>query len=270
MKRLLLATLAIAVGLLSYAQINLAGDNKHGLSGVTPSINLAQVRRIGNNILLPIQFHNSSSREARPYFGDHNPFEMNELAIVNGNPYCVSSSDQNLEKSIGGGETAMQRFEVEGVPLNAQKIDIVKIRGRAQYTHSTEKNPYGEFEYVFKDIVLPQLLPSNRQGTFITDSDIQVSFDGAEAKDKDLVVNFTLYNRSDREKRLGTYDKGVARTQYGEEISCSVKLPETLMANDLVKGQMIIPGAANIFMQMARIPISISERNLDYKALLQF
>ena len=42
------------------------------------------------------------------------------------------------------------------------------------------------------------------------------------------------------------------------------------MANDLVKGKMIIPGAKGIDIKMARIPISISERNLDYKAMLQF
>lgn len=245
-------------------------DSRKGMSGMKPSISLDQVRRIGNNILVPIQFHNKASKEARPHFGSHNPFETNELASINGTAFRVSSSDQNLEKSIGPNETAMQRFEIVGVPLAAQKIDNMKIQGRAQYTHSTEKNPYGDFEYVFTDIVLPELHPSNRQGTFITDSDIQVNFDGVAAEGKDLVVNFTLFNHSAREKQIDINDNGTARTQDGEEFSCTVKLPTTLMANDLIKGKMIIPGAASINIRMARIPITITERNLKYKAMLQF
>lgn len=245
-------------------------DGNKGMSGVKPSVNIGQVRRIGNNILLPVQFHNNASKEARPYFGSHNPFEINELAAINGSPYCVASSDQNLEKSIGPGETAMQRFEIIGVPLDAQKIDYLKIQGLAQYTHSTDRNPYGDFEYAFTDIVLPELQPSNRQGTFITDSDIQVNFDKAEVEGKDLVVTFTLANHSTREKRLGTNDKGIARTNDGEEFRCTASLPETLMANDLVKGKLTITDAASVNIRMARIPISISERNLNYKAILQF
>lgn len=245
-------------------------DSRKGMSGVTPSVKIDQIRRIGNNILVPVQLHNKASKEARPYFGSHNPFERNELVIVNGEPFCIVSSDHNLEKSIGPNETAMQRFEIVGVPLDAQKIDNLKIQGRAQYTHSTEKNPYGEFEYTLTDIVLPELQPSNRQGTFITDSDIQVNFDSVMAEGKDLIVNFTLVNRSTHEKQLSTNDRGIARTQDGEEFSCAVNLPSTLMANDLVKGRMVIADAASVNIRMARIPISIIERNLNYKAMLQF
>ena len=162
----------------------------------------------------------------------------------------------------------MQRFTIVGVPLDAQKIDLLKIQGRAQYTHSTENNPYGDFEYVLTDVVLPELQPS--QGGFITDSDIQVNFDGLQTEEKNLIVNFTLINRSVREKQLTANEKGIARTQDGEEFQCTVNLPKTLMANDLVKGKMIISGAKGIDIKMARIPISISERNLDYKAMLQF
>lgn len=243
-------------------------DSSKGMSGVKPSVNIGQVRRIGNNILLPVQFQNKASKEARPYFGAHNPFERNELAVINGSPFCIVSSDHNLEKSIGPNETAMQRFTIVGVPLDAQKIDLLKIQGRAQYTHSTENNPYGDFEYVLTDVVLPELQPS--QGGFITDSDIQVNFDGLQTEGKNLIVNFTLINRSVREKQLTANEKGIARTQDGEEFQCTVNLPKTLMANDLVKGKMIIPGAKGIDIKMARIPISISERNLDYKAMLQF
>lgn len=245
-------------------------DCSKGLSGVKPSVNIDQVRRIGNSILFPVQFHNKASKEARPYFGSHNPFIRNELATINGAPFCIVNVDQNSDKSIGANETAMQRFEIIGVPLDAQKIDNVKIQGRAQYTHSTEKNPYGDFEYVFTDVVLPELHPANRQGTFITDSDIQVNFDGATTEGKDLVVNFTLFNHSTREKQLTISDKGIARTQDGEEFQCLVKIPETLMANDLVKGKMVIPDAASVVIRMARIPISISERNLSYTVMLQF
>lgn len=120
------------------------------------------------------------------------------------------------------------------------------------------------------DVVLPELQPSNRPGTFITDSDIQVNFDGVQSEGKNLIVNFTQINRSVREKQLTANEKGIARTQDGEEYQCLVNLPETLMANDLLKGKMIISGAAGINIRMARIPISISERNMDYKAMLQF
>ncbi|GEM_PF-3446043 len=245
-------------------------DSSKGMSGVRPSVNIGQVRRIGNNILLPVQFHNKASKKASPYFGSHNPFERNELAAINGSPFCIVSSDRSLEKNIGPNETAMQRFTIVGVPLDAQKIDLLKIQGRAQYTHSTENNPYGDFEYVLTDVVLPELQPSNRPGTFITDSDIQVNFDGIQSEGKNLIVNFTLINRSVREKQLTANEKGIARTQEGEEYQCLVNLPETLMANDLLKGKMIISGAAGINIRMVRIPISISERNMDYKAMLQF
>lgn len=245
-------------------------DNSKGLSGLKPAVDINQVRRIGNDILVPVQFSNTASKEARPYFGDHNPFERNELSTVNGAPCRVFSADGNLEKSIGPKETAMQRFIIEGAPFDAQKIDVMKIKGRAQYTHSTDKNPYGDFEYKITDLVIPELQPSNRLGVFITDSDIQVNFDGVEKEGKNLIVNFTLANHSGREKKLITNDKGIARTQDGEEFQCTVKLPEVLGPDGVVKGKLTIENAASADIRMARIPINITERNLNYKVTLQF
>lgn len=245
-------------------------DNSKGLSGVKPTVNINQVRRIGNDILLPVQFTNSSSKVAGPYFGAHNPFENNEFATVCGAPHRIISADSNMEKSIGSNETAMQRFVVVGVPLDAQKIDVAKIKGRAQYTHSTEKNPYGDFEYKITDIVIPELQPSNYQGTFITDSDIQVISDGVQQEGKNIIVNFTLANHSGREKQLRANDKGIARSQDGEEYSCTASIPELLGPNDAVKGTLTIIDAANAQIKMARIPIHIEERNIDFTAILQF
>ncbi len=240
-------------------------DSKKGLSGLSATVNPDQVRRIGKNILVPIQFYNSSSKEARPYF-EANQFMRNELAGINGEIYNLFSTE--LEKNIGPKETVMEYYQIVNVPLDAQKLDYMKVQGRAQYTHSTESNPYGAFEYVIKDIVLPELQPSNRQGTYITDSDIQVNFDGVATEGKNLVVNFTLINRSGREKELLVRDRGIARTQDGEEYACFVEVPKTLMANDYVKGTLTIPDAASVIIRMARCPIFIRERTVDFDAML--
>lgn len=245
-------------------------DRSKGLGGIRPSIDKEQVRRIGNDILVPVQFYNKGSKEARPDFGSHNPFERNELVTIGGNPFCIVSADGNLEKSIGVNETAMQRFTIVGVPLDAQKIDNMKIKGRAQYTHSTEKNPYGDYEYKFTDLVLPELHPSNHPGSFITDSDLQLILNNTEAVGKDLVIDFTLINHSKRDKQLSVNDKGIARTQDGEEYNCTAQVSESLAAQERVKGKMVITDGATVNFRLSRIPISIQERNLSYKAMLQF
>lgn len=242
-------------------------DSHKGLSGVKVSVNPDQVRRIGNDIMVPVQFYNDASKEARPLFGPH-VHERNDFAAINGERHHISTF--NADRSIGPHETVMQYFQVVGVPLDAEKIDNAKIAGRAQYTHSTDRNPYGEFEYIITDIVIPELQPSNRQGTYITDSDIQVNFNGTSVDGKDLIVNFTLINRSGREKELHVRDRGIARTRDGDEYPCFLQLPETLIANDYVKGTLTIPGAASENIRMTRIPIFIRERNIDYEVMLYF
>lgn len=246
-------------------------NSSKGLSGVKPTIDVEQVRRIGNSILIPIKFQNTASKEARPYFGSHNPYESSELATINGTQYRLVSWDSNLEKNIGANETAMQRFVMPNVPLDAQKVDNFKVQGRAQYTHSTDNNPYGEFEYVFTDLVLPELRPSNRQGTFVTDSDLQLNFDEAKTEGDNLVVYFTLVNHSNREKQLSVNDRGIARNNDGEEFAAELSLPKTLMANDLIKGQMTIYNAGKELIKLARAPFTIVEPRIgDYQAIIQF
>ncbi|MDE6288741.1 MAG: hypothetical protein K2M00_08170, partial [Muribaculaceae bacterium] len=99
---------------------------------------------------------------------------------------------------------------------------------------------------------------------------IQVNLDGVTTEGNNLVVNFTLINRSGREKKLRVRDRGIARTQDGEEYPSFLQVPETLMANDYVKGTLTIPDAASVNIRMARIPIFISERNIDFEAMLYF
>ncbi len=244
-------------------------DNSKGLSGVKANLDVNQVRRIGNDILIPVQFTNSASKEARPDFGAHNPFDRNELASAAGNSFNVVSVDAKLDKVIPPKETVVKRLAVLGVPLDAQKLDYVKVQGRAVYSHATEKNPYGSYDYKLSDIVIPELRPSNYNATFITDTDLQVNIDGLENEGKNIVVSFTLTNHSNREKRLSANDKGIARTTDGEEYDCIVKLPATLGPNDVAKGKMIITDAAGANIRNARIQISVEERNLDYRVLLQ-
>lgn len=239
-------------------------DSSKGLSGMKVTVNPDQVRRIGKNILLPVQLHNNTSKDARHIFGAH-VHQRNEFAEINGERFYVTALSG--EKNIGPNETSLQYFPILDVPLDAQKFDNVKIQGRAT-THSTDRNPYGDYEYIISNIVIPELQPSNRQGTYITDSDIQVNFNGAVTEGKNLVINFTLINRSGREKELVIRDRGIARTQDGDEYPCFVEVPRSLMANDQVKGTLTIPDAASVNIKMARCPIYIKERTVDFEAML--
>lgn len=243
-------------------------DKSNGIPNTNVTIDPAKVRRAGNSILVYPQWTNKNSK-GFPMAMNHNPFDRNEFAIVNGDMGCNVSIIGDLQVNLPSTEPVTRPFIIRNVPLNAEKIDILKIQGRAQDSpRSTEKNPYGEFEYKFSNIVLPELRPSNYPDCFVTDTDLILEIVSMEKQDKNFVISFKLTNDSNRDKDLFTRD-GIAKTTDGEEIRTECSLPKSLPAGDTVKGTITVPNVGNDQLRVVRQAIHVNERQVDFDCIIQ-
>ncbi len=242
-------------------------NRSNGIPHIPLSVDVSKVRRIGNNVLVPVTWNNKNSKPIQLAL---DIIGQNEYATVNGTDKCgVYTADINPGKTLDPNDITLIWYEITGVPLNAQKLDNFKIKGRAPDSpRSTEKNPYGDFEYVIEDVVIPELKPSNYEGCFTSDGDLIVIVDNVTSQDKDLVIDFRLANDSNRDKKIYS-NEAIARTPSGEEFQASVQIPEDLYAESTIKCQVTVKGAARETLKMVRIPIKVNERQIYFNALIQ-
>lgn len=264
-------TLCIAAGLAlisadmtAVAETHTA-NNRNGVPGLKVTINDARIRRSGNKIVFYPVFQATGTKKIGQLYIDNNRYAW----IDDEDPLTTYMPDVQVQVPADG-EPMARYVEITDVPLSAGTFKTIKIVGRApESAKSTSNNYYGDFDYKFANIPIPQFhsveadRAAGKPGGMFTDNEISLAITGVEKEGKDIIVTFTLTNTGRTDKTISSAD-GYATTTDGDRISTSVRIPEALAAGETLKGNLLISGGADTQISSIRHKFNLFEKNLRF------
>lgn len=245
-KKLLVAAAMLLMGAAgALAQTHVA-SNKNGVPGMKVSLNSARIRHSGDEIVLYPVFQQTGAKEIGLLSLDNNRY-----AWVDDEEPIDTYMPETQVNVPSDGEPVANYMEMRNVPLNAKAFSKLKIVGRAPNSQkSTPNNYYGDFDYVFTDVPIPQFhsvapdAASGKPGGMFTDNEVQLGIVSAEKSNGNLYVTFTLANVGKSNKNIEAKD-GYATTSEGDRLPTAVKIPNSLESGEMVKGVLAVEGGAN-------------------------
>lgn len=242
------------------AQTHVAND-RNGVPGMKVTLNESRIRHSGNEIVFYPVFQKTGNKKIGLLNIDNNRY-----AWIDGEEPLITYMPSTQIEVPTDGEPVSGYVEIKEVPLNATTFTKLKIAGRApESAKSTDDNYYGDFDYTFRNIPIPQFhrvsanKASGMPGGMFTDNEIRLAITGAEMSGSDLLVTFTLTNIGKSNKNIEARD-GYATTENGDRLQTSVRIPKLLEADDMVKGVMTIRNGADEIILSAKHNFFINEK----------
>lgn len=246
------------------AEVHTAND-KNGVPGLKVTLNDARIRRSGKEIVFYPVFQATGTKRIGNVCIDNDRY----VWIDDEEP--ISTYMHGLQFDVpDDGDPLSKLVEINNVPLNAKAFKKIKIVGRAPDSEkSNSGNYYGDFDYTFTNIPIPQFhevaadKANNKPGGMFTDTDITLGIAGTEKDGNDLKVTFTLTNTGKSDKNI-TSENGYATTTEGDRLATSVRIPETLLSGETVKGILYVAGGVNEDISSIRHKFRVLEKGLQW------
>lgn len=245
-------------------------DSGNGIPKVSVAMDPEKTRRCGNTLVFYPIWRNGNAGSVG-IVTNTNPFERNQNATIDDAPEYAVYKDNSSFDVVSGNEAVSEPVYVPGVPLDARKVNLLKIEGRAPDSPKcNEKNPYGEFSYQFRNYPVPEIPASNVPGCLIADSELALEILGIAKEGKNLVITFTVTNtgRRDKEFTLSDFGNGVARTSDGEQLASKMVMSDAIPAGEKAKGTITVAGGAGESFSSIRHGLNVRERGLNYDTRL--
>jgi hypothetical protein len=262
MKTAILTLTMLVTAFSSYA---IDANDRHGISGITMSINTERIHRSGEEAQFNLVIVNNNSKDEN---GVGLSFMDSKVFVDGEDNYPIDGNVNYGSVDLPAGESTAINTWISRIPLNAEKITSINIVGRApNSSKSNSNNPYGDYVYKFTDIVLPSFPESNIPGCVFHDNEISLQVGNISANGKDLVVEFMLTNNGHKDYTIDVadYGRGVARTVDGEEYEVATKFPKNLPVGEAVKGQLVITDGADEKFATVRQSFDLSQNRNYWK-----
>ena len=135
------------------AEVHTAND-KNGVPGLKVTLNDARIRRSGKEIVFYPVFQATGTKRIGNVCIDNDRY----VWIDDEEP--ISTYMHGLQFDVpDDGDPLSKLVEINNVPLNAKAFKKIKIVGRAPDSEkSNSGNYYGDFDYTFTNIPIPQFL----------------------------------------------------------------------------------------------------------------
>lgn len=251
----------LAVLFITTAAYAIDANDRHGIKGISMSINGERMHRSGDEVQFNLMVTNSTSKDENNVALSF----MDSEVVIDGDEKCPIDGKVNWGAiNLPANETTGINTWISKIPLNAEMITSIKLVGRApDSSKSTDNNPYGNYDYRFTNISLPAFLESNKPGCVFYDNEILLNVGETYVNGKDLVVEFMLTNkgRKDYSIRVADYGRGSARTAEGEEYQVSTQFPSSLPVGEPIKGQIVIKGGADEIFSTVRQGFNLSQNS---------
>lgn len=243
-----------------------------GLPGVEVELLRNKIHHAGVAVMMDFVITNNSNKAVTIHL-DANPSENHNNVTADGDTYSLAGAGKYNGIVVPAGESVKKTLYVDNFPYNIKQFDSIKLMGRSSVT--SKNNPYGEFNYVFKDVEIPSFPNSNKNKCFFLDTEFEMSVDKIAANGNDLEVLVSLTNNGKRNKRVSCTEKGKATDNDGDEYE--VKDSQQYMYTDIASGEsenvkvIVVDGAKRDFKKI-RVMYNVNEvggDNLSYPVLLQ-
>lgn len=202
----IISTLSAVLFVASAAYAVDAKDD-NGIKGITMSVNTERMHRSGDEVQFNLMVINGTSKDENNVGLSF----MDSEVVIDGDENCPIDGEIKWGSiNLPANETTGINTWISKVPLNAEKITSIKLVGRApNSSKSTDKNPYGNYDYRFTNIALPSFLESNIPGCVFYDNEILLNVGEISVNGKDLVVEFTLTNKGRKDYSINVSDNEV-------------------------------------------------------------
>lgn len=250
------------------AETHMAND-KNGVPGMKVFLNDVRIRHSGDEIVFYPIFQQSGSANIGQLCIDNNRY-----AWIDYEEPIVTYMPDVLVEVPSDGEPVSSYVQMSNVPLDAKSFSKLKIVGRAPNSpKSTPDNYYGDFEYVFTNIPIPQfkvVAADASKGIFggvFTDNEIELAIVGTETANGNIYVTFTLTNVGKSNKRVDAKD-GYATTAEGDRLTTIVKIPNIIDSGDTVKGILMVDGGAGENIRSVKHNFYVGEKGFNWNPQL--
>lgn len=251
-----------------YAETHIA-NNKDGVPGMKVSINDARIRYSGDKVAFYTVFQKTGSANIGDIFMDNGYYAW----IDDEDPISTYMPDVHVEVPSDG-DPISNYVEISDVPLGSKMLRKLKVVGRAPSSpRSTPDNYYGDFEYLFTNIPIPEIkkvvadASKGTPGGVFTDNEIELSIIGTEIANGNVYVTFTLTNVGKTDKAITARD-GYASTVDGDRLTTYVNIPVELASGDTVKGVLMVDGGAGANIHSVKHNFYIGEKNRSWNPQL--
>ncbi len=218
------------------AEVHTAND-KNGVPGLKVTLNDARIRRSGKEIVFYPVFQATGTKRIGNVCIDNDRYvwiddEEPISTYMHGLQFDVCPTTATPFKTRGNKQCAI---ECESLQENQDR------RARSGFRKVKLRKLLRDFDYTFTNIPIPQFhevaadKANNKPGGMFTDTDITLGIAGTEKDGNDLKVTFTLTNTGKSDKNI-TSENGYATTTEGDRLATSVRIPETLLSGETVKG----------------------------------
>lgn len=267
------AAVMLTGAFISKAEVYVAND-RNGVPGMKVSVNNARIRHSGNELMILPVFEQTGSKAIGELFLDYNRFDGKYYTSVDGgDPLLTYMDDIRLEVPSDGDPVSRPVYVVD-VPLNGDRITKFKVVGRAPYSPKcSSDNYYGDFEYVFIDIPIPQFrsVPADATkgtpGAMFTDNEIELTMAGVEKENGNVNVYFILTNIGKSDKHIESRE-GYATTAEGERLPTAVMMPRDLEAGASINCGMTIKGGADEDIRSVKQNFFLTEKGFEWNPQL--
>lgn len=246
------------------AEVHIAND-RNGVPGMKVSLNDARIRHSGEEVVFYPIFQQTATSAVGNLYIDSNRY----VWIDGEGPFGIYMPDAQIEVPSDG-EPIARYVEIRDVPLDATSLSKLKIVGRAPYSSKcSPENYYGDFEYVFSDIPVPQFkkvaadASKGLPGGVFTDNEIELAIIGFQKSGGNIEVFFTLTNVGKSNKRIESRE-GYAATSEGDRLPTYVKIPSVLDSGETVKGTLIINGGVGEDIRSVKHNFYVSEKGFNW------